>query len=149
MESALSSVENVDVIVSSSRENFSLVRLELIAGTDVDLALQDVQRKVSGIASRLPEAAGIPSVSRFDFDDLPVMRIGMSSNLPLIEFSRLAEEQIIPSLSRLEGVAEIKLLGSREPEVFVAVSNERLLQHGLTLLQVVQALRISDAENPV
>ncbi|MEJ2003719.1 MAG: efflux RND transporter permease subunit, partial [Cyclobacteriaceae bacterium] len=90
VENALSSVENVDVIGSISRENFSLVRLELIAGTNVDAALQDVQRKVSGIASELPEAAANPSISRFDFDDLPVMRIGVSSSLPSLEFSALA-----------------------------------------------------------
>ncbi len=149
VEDALSSVENIDVMVSSSRENFSLVRLELIAGTDVDLALQDVQRKVAGIAAQLPAEAATPSISRFDFDDLPVMRVGMSSDLPILEFSELASSQIVPALSRLEGVAEVRLLGSREPEVIVSVSNERLMTYGLTLLQVVQALKMSDAEIPV
>ncbi len=149
IEDALSSVENVDVMVSTSRDNFSLVRLELVPGTDVDLTVQDVQRKIAAIAGELPDDARTPSISRFDFDDLPVMRVGMSSTMTPVDFSRLARDQIVPALSRLEGVAEVRLLGGREKEVRVDVDNDKLNAYGLTILQVIQAIRVANTDVPI
>ena len=149
IEDALSSVENVDLIVATSRDNFSLVRLELLAGTDVDIAVQDVQRKIAAIAGNLPDEARSPSISRFDFDDLPVMRIGLSSSLSPVDLSVLAEDKIVPALSRLEGVAEVRLLGGREKEIRVDVDNNKLNLYGITILQVIQAIQVANTEIPV
>src|SRR5215204_2714931 len=45
LEDVLSSLENIDVITAISTENFSLVRMEMKPGTNIDLALQDASRK--------------------------------------------------------------------------------------------------------
>ncbi len=149
IEDALSSVESVEILASSSRENFSLVRLELIPGTNVDLILQDVQRKVGAVAGQLPDDARNPTITRFDFDDLPVLRMGINSNLPEQAFTELAENQLIPALSRLSGVAEVRLLGGRNKEVKIDVSNDMLTYYGITMLQVIQAVQTANTDVPV
>ena len=149
IEDALSGIENVEILTSTSRESFSLVRMELTAGIDVNLRLQDVQRKVAAVQGQLPDQARTPIITRFDFDDLPVMRIGMSSVLSPFEFSDLAKDQIVPALSRLEGVAEVRLLGEQNEEIKVDVSNDLLNYYDLTILQVVQAIRMYNQDIPV
>ena len=57
IEDAISSLENVKAIKSISQESFSIITIQLNQGTDVDLSLQDAQRKVNAILANLPEDA--------------------------------------------------------------------------------------------
>ncbi|MFZ1617842.1 MAG: efflux RND transporter permease subunit, partial [Flavobacteriales bacterium] len=66
LEDALSSLEGVKKMSSTSMESFSLITIELVQGSDVDLALQDAQRKVNAIISDLPDDAKTPSLGKFD-----------------------------------------------------------------------------------
>ena len=111
IEDAISSLENVKTIKSTSQESFSVIVIELNQGTDVDLSLQDAQRKVNAILSRLPDDADAPSLGKFDFDDMPIMKMGATANMPATEFFDLIDKQIKPQLSRAQGVAQIKVLG--------------------------------------
>src|SRR5210317_526538 len=57
IEDALSSIEYLDQITSLSYENFSLVRLELQSQADIDLTLQNAQRKLQLVLANLPASA--------------------------------------------------------------------------------------------
>ena len=57
IEDALSSLENVKEMKSTSLESFSIITIQLNQGTDVDLSLQDAQRKINTILAKLPEDA--------------------------------------------------------------------------------------------
>ncbi|RYZ44445.1 MAG: efflux RND transporter permease subunit, partial [Sphingobacteriales bacterium] len=63
IEDVLSSLENVKQLKSTSLESFSIVTIQLNQGSDVDLALQDAQRKVNTILARLPEDADAPTLN--------------------------------------------------------------------------------------
>ena len=61
LEDALSSLEGVKKMSSTSMEGFSLITVELVNDADVDLALQDPQRKVNAILGDIPDEAKTPS----------------------------------------------------------------------------------------
>src|SRR5690606_1940069 len=69
LEDAISSMENVDKITATSYEGLSVVVVQLRAEADVDLALQDAQRKVNAILGNLPEDVKSPSLGKFSIDD--------------------------------------------------------------------------------
>src|SRR5690606_29773492 len=54
-ENAVSSMENVDKITSTSYEGLSVIVVQLRTEADVDLALQDAQRKVNAVLANLPD----------------------------------------------------------------------------------------------
>ncbi|MCG8307611.1 MAG: efflux RND transporter permease subunit [Cytophagales bacterium] len=148
IEDALSSIEYLDQISSFSYENFSLVRLEMKAEADIDQTLQNAQRKLQMVLSRLPESARAPTLSKFDFDDLPVMRLAVFSNLSDMEMSKFAMEKIQPAFSQVPGVAEVRLLGEREREIKILVNPKMLETHRTSILQIVRAIRMSNLEIP-
>ena len=148
VEDALSSIEYLDQITSMSYENFSLVRLELKSQADIDLTLQNCQRKLQMVLASLPQAVERPILSKFDFDDLPVMRLATFSNLDNMELSRFARNKIQPELSQIPGVAEVRLLGERMREIVVRVDPQKLEAHHTSILQVMQAIRSSNLELP-
>lgn len=148
IEDALSSMEYIDEIGAYSYENFSLIRLMMKPEADIDKTLQAAQRKLQVVLPELPSGAHRPTLSKFDFDDLPILRLAVFSNLSDMELSRFAGDQIQPALSQVPGVAEVRILGESIREITIQVDPKKLEAHHSSILQVVQAIRMANLEVP-
>ncbi|MEY4106360.1 MAG: hypothetical protein RL181_702 [Bacteroidota bacterium] len=148
IEDAVSSMENVTSIRSTSFESVSTVTLEFKQETDINLALQDAQRKLSAIESSLPEDADAPILSKFSSSEVPVMQLGATGDLPPTQLYDLVKQRIKPALSRVDGVGQVSLVGGQEREIRVLVNRDQLEGHGLSLLQLVQAVQQANLEFP-
>ncbi len=148
IEDALSSLEYIDQINSFSYENFSLIRLELDPEAGVDKTMQDAQRKLEIVSARLPNGAQKPVLNKFDFNDLPVIRLAVFSGLPPTGQSEFAIDHIKPSLSQVPGVAEVRLLGESLREITVKADPKKLEAHHVSLLQILQAVNKANIEVP-
>lgn len=148
IEDAVSALEGVKSITSTSQEGISIVNVELTYNADVDQALQDAQRKVNNIVGQLPDQVDQPSVDQFSFDDLPIMRLGVSSQMDANEFNDLVENDIKEKLSRIEGVARVQVIGGNEREIRVNVDRDKLKAYGLSILQVTQAISAANLDFP-
>ena len=148
IEEALSDLENLDYSQSISQEGVSVVTVNLKYGTDVDLALQDAQRKVNTIKSDLPAAAKDPSLGKFSLDELPIMRIGASSDMDEREFTDLLDKTIKPELGRIDGVAKVDITGGEKREIKINVKNEKLKFYNISILQVSNAIANANLNFP-
>ncbi|HYH04553.1 MAG TPA: efflux RND transporter permease subunit, partial [Bacillota bacterium] len=72
IEDAVSGVDKIDSIVSTSQEGYSTVTISFTQEAKIDIALQDVQRKINQILSTLPDNITTPSVSKVSLDDMPI-----------------------------------------------------------------------------
>ena len=148
IEDAVSALEGVESITSTSQEGISIVSVELSYNADVDKALQDAQRKVNNILGRLPEQVQQPSVDKFSMDDMPIMRLGASSKMDANKFNDLVENKIKETLSRIEGVAQVQVIGGNEREIRINVDRDKLNAYGLSILQVTQAIAAANLDFP-
>ncbi len=148
IEDAVSSMENLISLRSTSFESLSFVFIELADGTNVDLALQDAQRKINANLSSLPPEAEPPALTKFASDEFPVLSIGVTTQLPPGTFYDLINDQIKPALSSVEGVGEVRVIGGQEREIQVNVNRQELEARGMTILQLVQAIRQSNLDFP-
>lgn len=148
LEDAVSSMENVDKITSNSYEGLSVVVVQLQNEANVDLALQEAQRKINAILGDLPEDVKTPSLVKFSLDDLPIMRMGVTADMDATELYGLVEQRIQPNLAKIAGVAQISLIGGEEREIRVNVNNEKLKAYGLSLPQLVQLIETSNLDFP-
>ena len=148
IEDAVSTIDKVKNIYSYSHEGVSIVSIEFRNSADVNVALQDCQRKVNEKIGELPEDVKTPVLSKFSIDELPVLRFGASSSLPPREFYQLMKDQIVPQLSRLPGVGQITLIGGEEREIRVNVDQQKMRSLGLSILQVSQAIKTSNMDFP-
>jgi hydrophobic/amphiphilic exporter-1 (mainly G- bacteria), HAE1 family len=148
IEDAVSAIEGVKSITSTSQEGISIVNVELTYNADVDKALQDAQRKVNNIVGQLPDQVNQPSVDQFSFDDMPIMRLGVSSEMNANEFNNLVDNDIKETLSRIEGVARVQVIGGNEREIRVNIDRDKLKTYGLSILQVTQAISAANLDFP-
>jgi HAE1 family hydrophobic/amphiphilic exporter-1 len=148
IEDALSNLEGVDYLETTSMPNASVIIANLKYGTDVDNAMQDAQRYIDNIYSDLPEDAESPVMSKVSPNDLPIMSISATSNLPATEFYQKMQDEFLPQIQQLKGVAEITLLGGEEREIQVKIDQEKLKLYGISLSHVVDAINRSGLDLP-
>ena len=148
IEDAVSSMENIKKIQATSFESLSLVTIQLKTGTDVNVSLNDAQRKVNSILSELPDDVDPPSLNKFSLDDLPIITMSATAKMDDAKFFDLVENRIVPSISRVEGVAQVNIIGGREREIQVNIDENKLEAYGLSLLSVQQAIQSSNLDFP-
>ncbi len=148
IEDAVSSMENVKKINSISREGVSIVTVTLTEAANVDISLNDAQRKVNALLSSLPEEVKTPTLNKFSLDDMPIITIAATAKLSDIDLYDLIDQKIAPDLSRVQGVAQVNIIGGSEREVKVALDGTKMKAFGLSILQVQQQILSSNLDFP-
>ena len=149
IEDAVGSLENVKKVESSSYESLSVISVTLNTGADVNYALNDAQRKVNAILADLPDDADPPSLQKFSLDDLPIMTLSITSDkLNNKELYDLLDKKIEPIFSRVNGVAQVDLVGGQEREIQVSLDEKKMQGYGLAIADVQQAILSSNLDFP-
>lgn len=148
IEDAVSSMENVKKIEAKSFESLSLVTITLNTGADVNYLITDAQRKINMIMGDLPDDVRTPALSKFSFDDLPIMNLSITSKLSEKELYELLDKKIQPIFSRINGVARVTMIGGQKREIRVNLDPQKLEGYGLSVVQIQQSIAASNLDFP-
>jgi HAE1 family hydrophobic/amphiphilic exporter-1 len=148
IEDALSNLEGVDYLETISMPNASVIIANLKYGTNIDNAMQDAQRYIDNIYSDLPADIESPVMSKVSPNDLPIMSISATSNLPATSFYQKMQDDFLPQIQQIKGVAEITLLGGEEREIQVKADQQKMRLYGVSLMQIVEAINQSGLDLP-
>jgi HAE1 family hydrophobic/amphiphilic exporter-1 len=141
IEQAVSTIQGIDRIDSSTAEGISRVNLQFAWGSDLDVVVNDVRANLDRIAATLPEDAERPVIQKFDLSAVPVAQIGVSGSGDPRRIRHLADDAIARRLARLEGVAEASARGGRVREIQVELDAGKLVAFGISASEVELALQ--------
>lgn len=148
LESKLANLENLDKLVSSSRESLSIVTVQFEASANLDKSLQDLKDAVDTAKVELPDEANDPVVSEVNFSEQPVMVVSVTGDYPpslLTDLSRELKED----LENVAGVSRVETSGVRDREIQVIVKRAKLEQYDIQIMDVVRALQSANASLPI
>ncbi len=148
IEDAVSTLDQIDNINSTSQEGVSFVTIQFNQSADVDLELQTAQRKVNEILNTFPVDVKTPSISKFALDEVPILRMGVTSNMPSTKFYQFIVDRIQPRISKIAGVGQVTLIGGDQREIRVNLNAGKLQNYGLSVLQVLSAIKNSNLDFP-
>jgi hydrophobe/amphiphile efflux-1 (HAE1) family protein len=141
LERAVARVNGVKSVRSSSEEGNFRIRAEFNPSADLIDAANDIREAVARAARGLPDGVEEITVIKADDDARSVIQLAVTSGaLPVEEVSRIVEEEIIPELTAVEGVADVQIFGERERVLRVVVDPNRLSSHGLSIRDVSDLL---------
>ncbi|MDV7104590.1 efflux RND transporter permease subunit [Vibrio sp. TH_r3] len=140
LEDALSGLEGLSFMESTSSSGASRITIDLSDGTDVDIAANEAREIVSATTSSLPDDAEEPTVSKSDSNADAIVRLALLGDASLDELTQIAEGIIYERLSTIDGIAEVIVQGSRSNEFQVQLNMPSLLSRGLTVFDVSSAL---------
>ena len=141
IEDAVSGIDGLKHIESSSLENVSQVVLEFNLSVDVDTAAQDVREKLDPILSELPEDADRPVIQKININAKPIANLFLSGEAPIDDLYDYADNVVADRFATIPGVAEVQVIGGNEREVWVELDRDALAAAGLTTYDITAALQ--------
>lgn len=148
IEEALSSVPGVEEIFSVSSQGSSVVRVMFSWGTNLDEASNEIRERIDRIISRFPEEVQRPTLRKFDPAQMPVLMIGILSELDPIQVRKIIDEQISYRIERIPGVASVDVWGGLEREIQVNLLPDKVKALGLPLDLIISKIRQENVDLP-
>ncbi|MGJ8544629.1 MAG: efflux RND transporter permease subunit [Sulfitobacter sp.] len=150
LEDALSALEGMSYMESSSTTGSSRITIDLSEGTDVDVAANEAREIVSSTLRQLPDdLEDDPTVSKSDSNADAIIRLALLGTATFDELTALAEGPVYDRLSTIDGIAEVTVRGNRSNEFRVTVNIPSLLSRGLTIFDVSEALAALRDDTPL
>jgi hydrophobic/amphiphilic exporter-1 (mainly G- bacteria), HAE1 family len=150
IEKALQGLDGVDSVQSVSREGSARLVLFFNFGKNLVEAADDVRNAIGLVRHKLPAEIREPVLQRVDPSAQPIMQLALSSsNLGAAEISRRVEDEIADRFRALRGVSTVTVSGALQRELSVLLNAQKLHEVGVSVADVVAALRSQNATAPV
>ena len=140
MENALTSVDHLKHITAQSKDNISVVTLELEWGADMDEAVNDVRSFVDMAANNLPDNCAKPVIFKLSTSSMPICQYSITADETYAGLDKILNDEVVPQLNHLDGIGNISLSGAPDRYVYVNIDQQKLDAYGLTLEQVGQVV---------
>lgn len=143
-EEALATLSGIKRMNSTSRADGASVFIEFAWSRDIEIAASEARERIDAIRDELPSDLQRYFVFKFATSDEPVLRIRFAGERDVTRSYTLLEHEIKRPLERLAGVARVDISGVSPPEVEIAISNDRLSAHGLSLNDLASRLQAAN-----
>ncbi len=148
LEEALNAVPGVQEVSSVSMEGSCQIRVTFSWGIDLEAAANDIRDRMDRVIAKLPEQAARPTMRKFDPASQPILILGVSSEIPMMQAKRIIEDQVKQRIERVPGVASLDILGGDEREIHVDIFTGKMRSLGLSLDQLLQRLKAENLNSP-
>ncbi|MEL7535807.1 MAG: efflux RND transporter permease subunit [Pseudomonadota bacterium] len=149
IEGAVSGVEGIRSITSSSRNGSSRVNVEFTLARNIDEASNDIRDRVGRVIDELPDGVEPARVQKQDSDARPVVYVSLfdatRNSMELVDY---AERYIAERFSSIPGVSSVEVYGPGRPSMRIWVDRVALAARGLTVGDIDAALRRENIESP-
>jgi len=151
LEKQFSTIAGVTTISSTNILGSTSLTIEFDPSRNIDAAALDVQAALFRSLRALPaEMTSPPSYRKVNPADAPVLLVALTSpSMNLSELNDFAENLITPSLSTINGVAQVSIFGQKRYAVRIRVRTEDLNQRNITLEELQAAIKGANANTPV
>ena len=150
MERQFSTIAGLDNMTSSSTRGNTTITLQFTLDRNVDAAAEDVQNAISAVVKKLPpNMPAPPSIQKVNPTDQPIIQFSLNSvTLPATTVDDYAETLIAPTMSTIDGVAQVTIRGQAKYAVRVQLDPNKLANRGVSLEDVQNVLDLHNANLP-
>jgi HAE1 family hydrophobic/amphiphilic exporter-1 len=150
IEEKIAGIQGVKTVLGTAQDGFALILVEFQFDKPVSEATQDIRDAISEIRGDLPVEMEEPLIKKLNDTDRPIVSVALRSDrLSVPELTRIADPQITRELRSLPGVAEVLVSGNQDRELTIELRPADLQAYGVSVGQVVQAVRSQDLAAPV
>ena len=145
IEAALSGLPGVRKTSSTAVSGLGVTMLSYDYGTDLNSAETAVKQALAD--ARLGSNVST-SILKFDISMIPIVTFSLQGDLSQADLYQLAQSQVVPNLTKLDGVASVSVSGGALSQVVITLDRQKLLDSGLSYDQVAQGLQANNVILP-
>ena len=140
LEENVVGLPGVERVVAAAYEGLAHVTVELATFADAAAVLDDVKNAVDRIENFPPVSAEQPEIE-YNRLEIEVLTLSVSSASATENELRLAAQALREGLLELPSVSQVTLLGTRDREISIELSEVELRRNGLSINQITDAIR--------
>lgn len=140
IENALTSVDGLKELTSTSKDNMSMVMVELEWGSDIDEATNDLRSYVDMVKSNLPDNCSSPVLFKLNTSMMPIIQYSIKAKESYPGLEKILDDEVIPVLNRVNGIGSVSVSGAPDRYVYIDIDQEKLNAYNLSLEQVANAV---------
>lgn len=149
IENALTTIEGIKNISSSSKTGQANIKVEFELERNIDVALQEVQTKLSQTQRALPDDLDPPVISKTNPDDQPIMWLALTYDKDDPEFlMKYARDFLKDRFTSVSGVGDVQLGGYTDPALRVWVKPTSLVRYNISVNDIIDAIQTEHSELP-
>lgn len=146
IENAISSLDGLENIQSTSLENRSIVLANFTFGTDMDEAERIITSNLNNIV--FPSGVNAPRVGRINSDSFPAILLSVLSDSEIPELQQIVQTLILPAIESVDGVFSVDVTGGSDRQVLIDLDTAKLSETGISTFQVMNTLRENNVTLP-
>jgi HAE1 family hydrophobic/amphiphilic exporter-1 len=141
VEEVLATLSGIKRLESTSTANGSNLEVVFDWGADVAVKAVEARERVEAIRDQLPADVRRINVLKFNFTDMPVLTLRISSERDLSTAYDMLMRSLVRPLQRLPGIARVDFQGIEPREIRIELIADRVVAHGIDLVQLQNQLR--------
>jgi hydrophobic/amphiphilic exporter-1 (mainly G- bacteria), HAE1 family len=147
IEDAVSGVNGIDTIRSTSGTGFGYTIIQFTMSTDMNSAVIDVQKALESIADKLPKDAAKPVMAKYDVNSQPILILSVAGSGSPEELYNEAD-RIKRDIESLPGVGNVSLWGGQEKKLLVTVDKAAMEYYGVGATTLLGKLKADNMNIP-
>ena len=148
IEETLATITGVDTITSSTSNGSSMVMIEFVDGTDIDVATNDMRDKLDRVKGQLPDDADDPTIMKMDMNSESI-NVGVTSDkYDVNALYNLLDDNVSTYFEKVDGVSSVSLSGGSDDEVRIIVDQNKMDNYGITMSSIASALSAENTNLP-
>lgn len=149
LEEAISSVQGIRTMTSTSSDGRSTISVEFDLGLDLDDAANDIRDKVAGAVRNIPPEADPPIVAKSDADAETIFSLTIQSDTKsLLELTEFGNNVFKERLQTIQGISRIYIWGEKRFSMKLMLEPMKMAGLGVTASDVRDALLSQNVELP-
>ncbi len=150
IEDAVMGIEGLKSISSSTSQGKANITCEFSQNRNIDIALQEVQARITQVQNQLPSTLYPPVISKTNPEDQPIMWVMLTADegVPLYQQMMYARNTLKNQLSTLDGVGSVALAGYVDPNLRVWLDEKKLYSYELNATDIISAIQAEQNEQP-
>ena len=112
IENSLTSVDGLKEMTSSSRDNMSVVSLEMEWGSNMDEATNDIRSYIDMAKNNLPDGCSSPMIFKLNSNLMPVIQYGVTAKESYAGLEKILDDEVVPQLNRINGIGTVSISGA-------------------------------------
>lgn len=147
VEQTMATVSNIKNIMSMSSENASTVMLEFEQTANMDSATIEMRESLDQIKGFWPDEVTNPMIIKLNPDMMPVLVAAVSADAESgTKVSKTIEDEVIPEIESVEGVASVSAVGNIEETVEITLNDDKIDEIGEDIKAEMKK-QLDDARN--
>jgi len=135
-EEVIATLSGIKRLESTSTANGSRLEVVFDWGTDVATKAVEARERVEAIRDQFPSDVRRINVLKFNFTDMPVLTLRISSERDLSTAYDMLMRSLVRPLQRLPGVARVDFQGIEPREIRIELIADRVIAHGIDLVEL-------------